>query len=124
VTTSPRFNAGFETLRKAIVPIAEDYASDEYEGIAFHSSSIILHASKAGADIFGYTADEMVGMNAWLLFKPESANALMKHLVEKSEVPYRVKGLRKDRAEINVELKGKDFEILGEPVRAVLVRRV
>ena len=102
----------------------DDYITDDYEGIAFHSNSIIILVNHAAAEMFGYTEDEVFGMNAWRLFNGESFETIMQHLLEKSEEPYQVQGVKKDKTEFNVELKGKDFEVHGEPVRAVMIRKL
>ena len=101
-----------------------DYVSDDYEGIAFHSNSIVFLVNDAAADMFGYTKDEVFGLNAWRLFSSDSAETIMQHLVEKSEEAYQVKGVKKNKIEFDVELKGKDFELRGDPVRAVLLKRL
>ncbi len=100
------------------------YLADGYEAVALHSSSIILEVNQASADMFGYTPGEMVFMNAWKLFSLESVNDLMHHLMTRSQEPYRVKAIKKDGSFFFVELKGKDFEIAGEPVRSVLLKKI
>lgn len=109
-------------LRKKIGNDLRQYATDGYEGIALHTSSIIIAVNDAVCDMFGYTQDEIPGLNAWLLFSQKSAESLMEHLMKKSQEPYTVTGLRKDKSEFEVELKGYDFEIAGEPVRAVALK--
>jgi len=116
-----------DTIRKLQIKLpqlADSFLEDGYDGIAFHSSSILIYANKGAAEAFGYSEEELPGMNSWLLFKPESAKTIMQHLVSKSSSPYRVKAVRKDKTEFEVELKGKDFEINGEPVRSVLIKKV
>jgi hypothetical protein len=63
-------------------------------------------------------------MNAWKLFPPESAELLMKNLKAMSELPYQVMALRNNGSKFLVELKGINFELSGEIVRAVLLREV
>jgi hypothetical protein len=74
--------------------------------------------------VLDYSEDELIGMNAWTIFAPQCAQTIMKHLTEKSEEAYRVTAIRKDKARIDAELKGKDFTISGEPVRLVLAKKV
>jgi PAS domain S-box-containing protein len=110
-------------LRKKLKPCLDDYLADDYNGVVVHSSSIIIAANQAVAEMLGYELDELSGMNAWLLFATRSADTLMQHLVDKSEEAYRVIALTKDKKEFEVELKGHDFEIQGDPVRVVLVKQ-
>lgn len=101
----------------------EDYLTGEYEAVALHSSSIIIEVNQVCTDIFGYSYDEFLFMNAWKLFSHESINDLMHHLVTKSKEPYRVTAIHKDGSHFSVELKGNDFEIAGQPVRSVLLKK-
>jgi len=119
-----RINDTIQRLRTKLPQLANTFLEDDYDGIAFHSSSILIYADKGAAEIFGYSEEELPGMNSWLLFKPESAQTIMRHLVNKSENAYRVRAVRKDKTEFEVELKGKDFEIDGEPIRSVLIKKV
>ena len=69
-------------------------------------------------------SEEVIFMNAWKLFTLDSVDVLMQHLLKKSEEPYVVKAYHKDRSIFEVELKGRDFEIAGEPVRSVSIKKV
>ncbi|MGD8483682.1 MAG: PAS domain S-box protein [Thioalkalispiraceae bacterium] len=103
---------------------AEDFLQDHYPAIAIHSNSTIFACNQVLADYTGYSMDELEGMNAWKLFPPESATVLMENLQCQSEQPYQVKARHKDGSLFEIELKATNFELSGEPVRAVLVRRV
>ena len=111
-------------LKRELQSKVDDYVADDYEGIAFHSSSIVFLANDVAADMFGYSANELFGLNAWRLFSDESFDTIMQHLVEKSEEPYQVKGIKKDETEFDVELKGSDFEVHGEPIRSVMLKKI
>jgi hypothetical protein len=63
-------------------------------------------------------------MNVWLLFSTKSADTLMQHLIEKSEDAYRAIAVKKDKTEMEIELKGYVFKISGEPVRVVLWKKI
>lgn len=102
----------------------EKYLEGDYTGVAVHSSSIILQLNKTAADMFGYEVDEVVGLNAWVLFPPESAAELMRHLLTHSKDPYQVMARRKNGTLFHVELKGSEFEIDGDPVRVVLLKKL
>lgn len=113
-----------ERIRSKINIDINNYLTDGYEAVALHSSSIILEVNQACADMFGYTRDELIFMNAWKFFPLDSVKDLMHHLVTKSQAPYRVKANNKDGSLFTVELKGYDFEIEGEPVRSVLLKKI
>ena len=111
-------------LKQELQSKVDDYINADYEGIAFHSSSIVFLANDIAANMFGYTEGELFGLNAWRLFSDESFEMIMQHLVEKSEEPYQVKGVKKNGAEFDVELKGNDFEVRGEPIRLVMLKKL
>lgn len=123
-------NSGLKTdfniqqLRNRLQPKQEEYLEEGYEAVAFHTSSILVCANQAAADMFGYSTDEIPGLNAWVLFKPDYSKIIMQHLVEKSEEPYQVKAIGKNKDEFDIEMKGRDFEIGGIPVRVVLVKKL
>lgn len=111
-------------LRQRLDLDLTDFLCEGYDAVALHSSSILIAVNAPAAEMFGYSPDEMVGMNSWTLFPPQSAEALLKHLITRSEAPYSVDAVHKNGSLFRVELVGKDFEVAGEPVRAVLLRRL
>ena len=111
-------------LKKKLQSKIDDYVDEDYEGIAFHSSSIIFLANDVAANMFGYTEDELFGLNAWGVFSDDDFETIMHHLLEKSEEPYQVRGVKKDGTEFELELKGNDFELHGEPVRSVMLKKL
>jgi len=112
-----------EQLKNALLPRLPDFPKDGYDGIVIHTSSIVICADAGGAEMFGYTEEEIVGVNTWSHFKPECARTILQHLTEKSEEPYTVTAVTRDRVEFKVELKGRDFNVNGIPVRLVLLRK-
>lgn len=111
-------------IRKHLTGDIEELVNDEYQVVAIHSDSIIVDVSSKSTDMFGYTVEEFIGMNAWLLFTTDSASSLTKNLMYKSEVPYQVNARHKDGTIFKVELKGKDSELAGEPIRTVWLKTV
>ena len=112
-----------EQLRKKLLPRLPNFPKEGFDGIVIHSSSIVVCADASGAEMFGYTEEEIIGVNTWSHFKPECARTILQHLTEKSEEPYTVTAVTRDRVEFKVEMKGKDFYVNGIPVRAVLLRK-
>ncbi|MGW8247234.1 MAG: PAS domain-containing protein [Acidiferrobacterales bacterium] len=113
-----------EQLKKALLPRLSSFYKEGFDGFAIHSSSIVICADAGCAKMFGYEEDEMTGVNTWSHFKPESARSILQHLSEKSEEPYTVTAINRDRNEFKVELQGKDFKVNGIPVRAVWLRKI
>ena len=111
-------------LRKALNANLANCLTKEYRAVVLHSSSTIFDLNREAADLFGYSIDEMIGLNAWTLFPASSADTLMDKLTSKSTDAYQVMAKRKNRDLFNLELKGRDFEYAGEPVRVVLLKEV
>ena len=112
------------SLRRHLQVDLAELLVDDYKAVAIHSSSIVIAANECCAQMFGYTVDEVIGLNAWTLFAASSVEALTKHLMSKSEAPYQVIARRKDGSHFKVELKGKDAELAGEPIRTVWLKQV
>lgn len=127
MTTSQSEQARINQIRKALAKDAirlESFLEQGYPAVALHSNSTLIDVNAPAEAMFGYGHGEMDYLNAWTLFPPESAPALMQHLVSHSEEPYQVIAKRKDGSTFMVEIKGKEFMLRKEPIRAVLLRIV
>ena len=102
----------------------ERFLETGYDAVAIHASSSIITANSAACEMFGYTLQELTGMNAWLLFSPESGSTLMAQLIKRSTEPYQVIARHKDGSTFPVELKGHNFVLDDEQLRSVLIRRL
>lgn len=111
-------------LREQLDLNLDNYLRDGYEAVALHASSIIIAANRAGAEMFGYSVEEIEGLNAWSLFAPSSFDTILHKLSSRSTEPYIVEGRRRDGSTFKVELLGKDFTVARQNVRAVLLRKV
>ncbi len=112
-----------DTILAAMKNDINSYLEEGYEGVVLHTSSIVIATNQAAAEMFGYTPDEVVYMNAWIFFPPNCVDPIFEHLISKSEEPYNVDAQHKDGSLFVVELKGKDFEINHEPVRSVQLNK-
>ena len=101
-----------------------DCLTDSYDAIALHSNTMIVELNQAAADMFGYSREELIGYNAWMLFTSSSADAIMQHVATQSERAYQIVGKRKDNTTFKVELKGIDFKLDGEPLRMVMLKEI
>lgn len=111
-------------LRNTLLPRLSSFYKEGFDGFVIHSSSIIICSDAGAAAMFGFKQEEMMGINAWSYFKPDCARTLLQHMTEKSEEPYTVTALNRDREEFKVELQGKDFKVNGLPVRVVWLRKI
>jgi PAS domain S-box-containing protein len=102
----------------------DDLAEPNYPALGIHSNSTLFYANSAFCNLIQYTQEEVIGLNAWMLFPPKSVEIITQKLKEKSTEPYQVIARTRDGNLINVEIKGKYFDLAGETARAVLVRKL
>ena len=57
-----------EQLREKLQLDMDAYSSEEYPATAIHVNSTIVDANQASVDLYGYSLEELIGMNAWRLF--------------------------------------------------------
>lgn len=95
-----------------------------YQVVAVHTCSTVVTANATACAMFGYELDELIGLNAWLLFSPESAPILMEHLVKRSQEPYQAVARHKDGSHFRIELKGNNFMFGDEELRSVQIRKL
>ncbi|MDH5184395.1 MAG: PAS domain S-box protein [Gammaproteobacteria bacterium] len=100
----------------------EHMLKPDYDAIAVHSNGIIITANPRACEIFGYRHDELLGLNSWKLFTAESSSIMMDHVLTGSEEPYEAMALHKNGHPLKLALKGKNFTLDEENLRAVLFR--
>ncbi len=93
-----------------------------FEGIAIHDYGPIIEVNQQFADLFGYTATEVVGMHAVDFAAPESRETVLKQIKSKSENPYELLGLKKDGSIFQIELRGKSIPYQGRMARVTVVQ--
>ncbi len=88
---------------------------------------VILQANPAACRIYGYDADEMVGMNAATLVHPDSHHQLQR-FIEKTRQGLQFHGktvdIRKDGTRIDVSVSGSRIDLRGRDCRLAIIRDV
>jgi two-component system, cell cycle sensor histidine kinase and response regulator CckA len=89
-------------------------------GIYVVQDGIISYINHAGAAIFGYTAEELIGTDPFLLVHPDDCvrmkeNMRLRLAGEVEHLPYTFHGLRKDKSRIQMEVLGRQIEFNGRP---------
>lgn len=92
------------------------------EGIVIHKSGTILLVNPAVEQMFGYSADEVIGTEILDLVAPESADEVLRRYHDEIEGPFEAGILHKSGEVLTVELNGRSHFYNGERVRIVTLR--
>jgi PAS domain S-box-containing protein len=99
-------------------------AQATFEGIVITRDRIILEANQSYCKLFGYTSNEVIGMCTDSLAAPEDVAISRKYIDAKSEEIYKIRLQRKDKSIFYGEIRGKNIEYKGMPVRVAAIREI
>jgi len=99
-------------------------AEATFEAIAIHERGKILEVNQCFCDMFGYEAEEVIGMNALDFAAPESRDLIREKLLSGDDEPYEAVGLRKNGTLLHAELRGTTITYRGRNVRVTAVRDI
>ncbi|MDQ6718764.1 MAG: PAS domain S-box protein [Gemmatimonadota bacterium] len=100
------------------------FAEASTECVVLHDNGKILEVNEACARMFGYSAEEMIGLRAVdLAAEPDRARVL-NNIATGSEEPLSGIALRKDGSTFFAELEARNLTLLGETVRVVTLRDI
>ncbi len=99
-------------------------AEATFEGIIIHIQGTILDTNSNAAEIFGYAAEEFIGMSLADLFTPESRSQVMYYEDNDLETIYEATAQRKNKSVFACELHGKNVSYQGRSVRMLALRDV
>jgi two-component system, cell cycle sensor histidine kinase and response regulator CckA len=90
------------------------------EGIFIIRDGIISYINQAGAAMFGYAAEELIGMDALQLAHPDDCTRMKESIRRRldGEIDHfacSFRGLRKDKNSIYIEVLGKRIDLNGRP---------
>lgn len=95
-----------------------------FGGIALHDKGLILECNEGLSKLFGYSEDELIGMDGMLLIAKKYRNAVMQHILEGYEKPYEAYGRHKDGREFPVRLEGREIPYKDKRIRVVEFRDI
>ena len=95
-------------------------ASDE--GILIHDQGFIVSANRRVAEMFGYTLEELYGMNVLDLAVPEMHAQIREQLMIRGERRLHGQGLRKDGSRFPLASHGKDIPVGETSMRVVVIQ--
>jgi diguanylate cyclase (GGDEF)-like protein/PAS domain S-box-containing protein len=94
-----------------------------FEGVAITRQGVVLDTNSALAQMLGWDAHELIGMDGLSLFAPEDHPHVLA-VSAQSGVVYEAQMLRKDASRVPVEVRGASTTFRGEAVRIAVVRDV
>ena len=95
-----------------------------FEGIAITEKGIIVDANERLAEMFGYSLDEILGMQAANLVAPEERELVQERQQSGYEAPFTHRAVRKDKSSLFVEVRGKAIFYKGRSARVTSIRDI
>lgn len=97
---------------------------DASDGIVISKDGLGVESNPAFQRIFGYSPEEIKGMDVTLLVTPEYRTIVQQNVQASMEQPYEIIGLKKDGSTFNLEVVGKVVIINGENFRMSSARDI
>jgi len=94
------------------------------EGIVIHESGIIADTNEAMARIFGYPADELVGLSIEKLVSPDTWKIIFKNFTAVAENRFEGIGIRKEGASFHCVMAGRSYQYQGKALQVAAFRDI
>lgn len=95
-----------------------------FGGIAIHDKGMILDCNQGLADVSGFTADELIGMDGLLLIEENARAQVLKNILANHELAYESLGVRKNGEVYPLRLEARAIPYKGKMVRVVEFRDI
>jgi PAS domain S-box-containing protein len=100
--------------------------NDTYSPVVLHENGRILAINKAVTDVFGYSADELVGQQIQGLVSAMAPTSEQTHILKQLTVgyhhTYQTKCIHKTGAEVDIEITASPIIYDGRRVRMIVLR--
>ncbi len=93
-----------------------------FGGILIHKDGIILDCNQGLSDISGYSYEELIGMNGYVLIAPAWKETITAHMKRGDENAYDAMGIRKNGQEFPIRIEPRNIPFKGQQVRSVEIR--
>jgi PAS domain S-box-containing protein len=97
-------------------------AEATFEGIVTHDNGVFVEANQQFADMFGYSLEELKGVNGLDLFALESREIAREKIASGDPGPYEATCTRKDGSTFPVEIRARAIELKGKQLRIAVCK--
>jgi PAS domain S-box-containing protein len=94
------------------------------EGIALSDHGKIIDVNDRFVELFGYTAAEAIGMEAWQFVAPDSRELVKSHISSGYEHPYEATQLRKDGTTFYAIASARQMSYKGRILRTTVIQDI
>jgi PAS domain S-box-containing protein len=95
-----------------------------FEGIIIYADRVIVDTNQAIVSLFGYSSDELIGMDPLDLLSPVSRPTIDLYEQSGSEQSIEAFGQHKNGSMLPIELQGRQLPYYGKKVRTIAVRDI
>ena len=95
-----------------------------FEGIIIHKNGIAIDCNQSFLNIFGYTSDELIGINLFDIIHPKDHQSVTENISKEKTVPYEITGIKKNGNEIPVEIEARNFKKNNNTFRVAAIRDI
>ncbi len=95
-----------------------------FDGIVIHENGIFIESNQQFAQMFGYTLQEIEGIDGFKLYAPQCRQFVGDKIASGYEGTYQAIGLKKDGTQFPVEVRAKKSRLDGRDVRIAVCRDV
>lgn len=93
-----------------------------FEAIFLTDSGVCLGQNKTAEAMFGYSSEEAIGRRSSSWIAPEDRKLINRKALEKEELPYEIKALRKDGQIFPAQIQSREAEYRGRKILVSAVR--
>jgi len=94
------------------------------EGIVIHEGGKIIEVNQAIVDHFGYSREELLGMSVLDITDPQSREEIIQRMQSGDPGPYEAVSLHKDGTNTLGEIRARNIDYKGRPVRVAAIRDI
>ncbi len=95
-----------------------------FEGIVIHKNGILIDCNESFLKIVNYNRNEVLGLKLLNLIHEDYHEIAKQNIAKEVSLPYEILGIKKDNANIPIELESKSIILNGENVKVVAVRDI